>query len=154
MRSTLALAWFLGGCVSSTAEVPAPAYDDFRTQVYPLLLRDCGFARCHGDVDRFWVIWGPGRTRLDEPGVDPELDPEAALQPFDLPTDRELWMSYQRTRAALTHDEAVVDSPLLRRPLEGREHGGEDHWGHNLWAEDDPSWQLVARWAAGEELDP
>lgn len=145
MRSLVASVCLLGGCISSDVEVPAPDYDDFRADVYPLLLRDCGFARCHGDGERFWAIWGPGRTRLDEA--------DAPLGPLDPPSDREVWMSYQRTRAALSHDDDPLAAPLLQRPLEGHRHGGTDAWGHNLWTRDDPRWQLVARWAQGEPLD-
>jgi hypothetical protein len=150
MRSMVAGILLATSCVSSSAELPAPDYDEFRAIVYPLLLRDCGFSRCHGDPERFFVIWGPGRRRL-EPDVDDNFDP---------PTEDEIWRSYQRTRSALVHDRGLIDAPLLRKPLEGHAHRGEDVWGHNLWREDDPRWLTVARWADGypidqlEELEP
>lgn len=143
MRSVVAAALLTTGCMSSAAELPAPDYTDFRERVYPLLLRDCGFRRCHGDPERFFVIWGPGRRRL-EPDIDDPLDP---------PTDDELWLSYQRTRAALTYTDSLVDAPLLRKPLDGHEHRAIDAWGRNLWRSGDPRWLLVAYWAAGDSLD-
>lgn len=137
------MALLASGCMSSTAELPAPDYDDFRATIYPLLLRDCGLSRCHGDPKRFFAIWGPGRRRLE-----PDID-----GPFDPPTEDEVWRSYERTRSALTHDGELADSPLLRKPLEGHEHGGEDVWGRNLWPSDDPRWRTLAYWAAGEPLE-
>jgi hypothetical protein len=146
VRTLVTAAVLLLGCDPDAVVVPAPDYADFREQIYPLLLRDCGMTRCHGDVDRFFVIWGPGRTRLDADG-------ETPLEPFDPPSDNEIWMSYQRTRSSLSHAGAVDQAPLLRKPLDGHDHGGEDGWGFNLWRHDDPRWQLLARWAVGEPLD-
>lgn len=144
MRSVVATALLATGCMSSAAELPAPDYDDFRESVYPLLLRDCGFRRCHGDTGRFFVIWGPGRQRLE-----PDID-----GPFDPPTDDELWLSYQRTRSALTFSsDSLFDAPLLRKPLEGHKHGGVDGWGRNLWGPGDPRWLMVAYWATGEPVE-
>ncbi|KIG19402.1 hypothetical protein DB30_02683 [Enhygromyxa salina] len=136
----------------SEAELPAPDFDDFRATIYPLLLRDCGLSRCHGDADRFFAVWGPGRQRLA-----PEFD-----EPLDPPTEDEVWLSYQRTRAALTHDRApggqliskqLLDAPLLRKPLEGHDHAGQDRWGHNLWTREDPRWRMLVVWAAGVPLE-
>ena len=130
-------------CEPATHEVPAPDYSDFREQIYPLLLRDCGMSRCHGDVDRFFAIWGPGRTRLDP-----------NLEPFDPPTEDEVWMSYQRTRSSLAFIDDLDEAPLLRKPIDGHGHRGEDRWGTNVWRRDDPRWQRVAQWAAGVPLEP
>ncbi len=161
MRGRLALSLMLVSCSSDGADLPAPDFEDFRRDVYPVLLSDCGMSRCHGDTDRFFVVWGPGRTRiqpLDEVGSadgsgsdeSGESDPSIELSPLDPPTETEIWLSYQRTRSALVHDAAIEDSPLLSKPLVGRSHGGEDRWGRNLWTQTDPRWLLLRRWAAGE----
>ncbi|PRP90638.1 hypothetical protein ENSA5_63090 [Enhygromyxa salina] len=142
MRSVVAGVLLVTGCTSGAAELPAPDYGDFRAVVYPLLLRDCGFSQCHGDPERFFVVWGPGRLRLE-----PDID-----GPFDPPTEDEVWLSYQRTRSALTYEGELDDAPLLQKPLEGHAHRGEDVWGRNLWQRSEPSWQEVARWAAGVPL--
>lgn len=140
----------LTACASDPSTLPAPDYELFRSEVYPVLLRDCGMSNCHGDEERFFVVWGPGRTRLP---VDPaELDEEdAAPSPFDPPTEDEMWLSYQRARAALVHGgEGLEEAPLLVKPLEGRGHGGKDRWDRNPWSREDARWQLVRGWAAGE----
>jgi hypothetical protein len=134
-------AWSLGlgllACDAAPNELPAPSYPVFRDQVYPLLLRDCGFVQCHGDDDRFFAVYGPGRARLD---VETDI--------FDPATDDELWFAYQSARGMLTSDRDVFASPLLSKPLEGRGHGGLDDFGRNVWQDDDPAWQIVADWAA------
>jgi hypothetical protein len=138
----------LVGCDPSPAEVPAPDYADFRRHVYPLLLRDCGFSGCHGDPNRAFAVWGPGRTRLP---VADESDPPST---FDLPTDDEVWRSYQRTRSAAAHIDGQIDeSALLQKPLVGHDHGGVDAWGRNLWTRDDPEWRMVAAWVAGAPIE-
>ena len=124
------------GCESPPTELPGPSASVFREQVYPLLLRDCGFVNCHGDDDRFFVLYGPGRTRLD-----------ASMDVFDPPTEDELWFSYQSARGMLTHDRDVFDSPLLSKPFEGRGHQGLDHFGRNVWQADDPAWRTIVPWA-------
>jgi hypothetical protein len=135
-------AWILGlgllACEAEPTELPGPSYTVFRDQVYPLLLRDCGFAQCHGDSDRFYVLYGPGRARLD-----PEIDV------LDPPTSDELWFAYQSTRGMLTSDRGVLDSPLLTKPLEGVGHGGLDSFGRNVWPASDPAWQTIGPWAEG-----
>lgn len=135
-------AWAFGlgllACEAEPTEVPGPSYTVFREQVYPLLLRDCGFVQCHGDSDRFFVLHGPGRARLD-----------AEIDVFDPPTEDELRLAYQSSRGMLTNDRGVLDSPLLTKPLEGRGHGGLDRFGRNIWQPGDPSWQTVERWARG-----
>ncbi|MCA9693779.1 MAG: hypothetical protein KC636_29600, partial [Myxococcales bacterium] len=74
----------LGGCVDEgPSVVPAPDRSLFATQAYPILLRDCGFPGCHGAEDRYYQVFGPGRTRLAAPGEPPP-------GPFDLATPYEL----------------------------------------------------------------
>lgn len=127
-------------CDAPPTELPGPSYTEFRDEVYPLLLRDCGFVQCHGDDDRFFVVHGPGRARLD-----------AEMDAFDPATDDELWFAYQSSRGMLTSDRGVFASPLLYKPLEGRAHGGLDLFGRNIWHTDDQAWQTVAEWASGDK---
>jgi hypothetical protein len=126
------------GCDTEPTDVPAPSFAMFRDEVYPLLLRDCGFVHCHGDSDRFFVILGPGRARLD-----------AQIEVFAPPTPDELQLAYQSSRGMLASDRGVLESPLLTKPLEGRGHGGLDGFGRNVWQVGDPAWQEVERWARG-----
>ena len=75
--------------------------------VYPLLLRDCAFSLCHGDPNRFFQLYGPGRTRLDP-----------KLMSSDPATQAEIQRSYDRARSMLATAATVQDSLLLRKPLE------------------------------------
>lgn len=121
-------------------EVPAPDYDAFERDVYPILLRDCGFLACHGREDRPLRIYGPGRLRFD-----PESEPD------DEPTSEELWLSYQRTRSMLVTDEPVERSVLLRKPLPGGGHRGVDALGRAVYPDTShPSYVTLRRWARAE----
>ncbi|MFV8753296.1 hypothetical protein ACNOYE_22335 [Nannocystaceae bacterium ST9] len=138
VRASTLLGLALLGCEAEATEIPGPSTAQFRDEVYPVLLRDCGFVQCHGDSDRFFVIHGPGRTRLD-----PETDV------FDPPTDDELAVGYESARGMLASDRGVLESPLLSKPLEGRGHGGLDRFGRNVWQPGDPAWRSVEQWARG-----
>lgn len=134
-------------------EVPAPDVAQFALEAYPVLLRDCGFPACHGAPDRFFRIYGPGRTRLlpDTP-------------PFAPATADELSQSYARARSMLASQTSVLDAPLLRKPLAraagGAKHRGDDKWGQNVYAStEDPGYVAVRTWALshqpeGEPDDP
>ena len=121
------------------AEVPAPDYDAWERDAYPIVLRDCGFLACHGDADRFFVVYGPGRLRFD-----PETLFGAAA------TETEVYQSYQRARSMLVATE-IDESPLLRKTLPGGGHRGVDRLGRSVYpSKDDPSYQVLRAWAAGE----
>lgn len=137
VRSAL-LGLGLLACESEPVELPAPSYATFRAEVYPILVRDCGFARCHGDASRYFVVHGPGRARLD-----PTLDL------FDPPSEDELLAAYQHARGMLASSSDVLDSPLLTKPLEGHAHAGRDRFGRNVWRDDEPALQLLEDWARG-----
>lgn len=138
------------GCGGESPIAQPPAVDRavFEAEVYPVLLRDCGFAACHGDRDRFFRVFGPGRTRLD-----------AATGLYAAPTTEEIDASFDRARSMLA---AVADprqALLLRKPLEqsmgGAAHMGLDALGRNVYAsEDDPAWRTLARWAGVELEEP
>lgn len=116
--SSLACAPDDGGSLS----VPEPDPDAFVATVYPVLLRDCGFPACHGTHERFFQVFGPGRTRLDP-----------SLAPHDPATLDEVALSLARARSML----AAPDPLLLRKPLAtsqgGAGHEGDDEWGQAVY---------------------
>lgn len=130
-------------CEDVHGEVPAPSQAMFRAQVYPLLLRDCGFAGCHGDPRRPLFTPGPGRVRLD-PATD-LLDP---------PTADELALAHDRARALLL-GEGDEPPPLLHKPTRGAAHRGRDPAGRNVYdADDAPALAVLRAWAASGEASP
>ena len=146
LGSTRSLALGLFGALApacdapETVEVPAPDYDAFERDVYPILLRDCGFPACHGAEERPLRVYGPGRLRFD---------PAAGFD--DAATSEEVWLSYQRTRSMLVSDGDVERSPLLRKTLPGGGHQGVDALGRSVYADaDDPSYRILLQWARGE----
>lgn len=113
----------------------------FDAEVYPLLLRDCGFPACHGDRDRFFRVFGPGRTRLS---ADTSL--------YEPATAAEREATFDRARSMLAAVPDPTQSLLLRKPLEERAGGGAhlglDALGRNVYAStEDPAWQTIAAWA-------
>lgn len=146
-RRRCQLALFMGlGFVACAPEetrltIPNPELAAFATTAYPILLRDCGFPACHGNTDRFFRLFGPGRTRLD---------PEAASD--EAATEAEIGESYTRSVSMLVNDTKLSDALLLRKPLDtsagGAGHEGEDPWGRNVYiSTDDPSYVQLVRWA-------
>ncbi len=133
----------LSGCADPErlAEPPDVDRTRFEAEVYPILLRDCGFPACHGDTRRFFRIQGPGRTRLDP-----------STLPYDAATTEEIDASFDRARSMLATVPDPLQSLLLRKPLEtsagGSSHMGLDALGRNVYASmEDPSWQTIAAWA-------
>ncbi|MDX2091200.1 MAG: hypothetical protein SFX73_25300 [Kofleriaceae bacterium] len=140
-------ALLLSSCTAEEGEaleVPAADAARFRTEIYPMLLADCGFPACHGTRARFFSVFGPGRTRLDP-----------ATAPYDPATPDELAVSYTRARSMLLSPDGVRRSPLLRKPLAvevgGAGHEGVDVWGGNVYAsKQDPRFQALFFWATAE----
>ncbi len=142
-------ACLLSACETSSGAVriPAPEIATFELDVYPVLLRDCGFPACHGSTARFFRVFGPGRTRL--------TSDTATFAPA---TTDELTQSYERARSMLAHERSVLDSPLLRKPLSiaagGAEHGGENRWGENVYSSlESPGYAEIRVWALSREAD-
>jgi len=123
--------------------VPVPDRVIFDTQIYPLLLRDCGFHACHGSHERFFQVFGPGHGRLDP-----------LTRPPEPPTPHELLHSFQRARAMLELEDPA-SSLLLVKPLSiaagGVGHEGVDEYGREVYdSKQDPSFDLLQRWARRE----
>jgi len=146
----LALLAAIAGCADPERLAQPPELDRarFEAEVYPILLRDCGFPVCHGDTDRFFRVHGPGRTRLDP-----------ATLPYDAATDDEIEATFDRARSMLTAVPDPLQSLLLRKPLEasagGGSHVGLDALGRNVYgSREDPSWQAIALWAGATVMRP
>jgi hypothetical protein len=144
----------LVSCAYEEARLAAvrPDAEVFEAEVYPVLLRDCAFSGCHGDSQRFFRIYGPGRTRIDD-----------SLENYDPPTEREVEHTYERARSMLRGVRGIDDSLFLRKPLDsseggaGKGHQGTDVWGHNVYrSKDDLAYQTLVKWAqsaeSGEEV--
>jgi len=111
----------------------------FTQQVMPILIRDCGFQTCHGSSDRFFQVYGPGRSRLDP------LTPA-----FKNQTGDELGLSYNLA-VAMIDSERPGRSLLLRKPLAvkagGAGHRGTDRYGRDVYrTTNDPGYLVLARW--------
>jgi hypothetical protein len=111
----------------------------FTEEVMPVLLRDCGFQTCHGSTDRFYRVWGPGRTRLDP-----------ATRAFDPLTGSELEANYNMSVSMINPGDPKL-SLLLRKPLArevgGSTHGGADPLGRNVYrVPTDPGYAALQRW--------
>jgi len=139
----LTCAWALAACESETWTGAAPVADMamFDSQVYPVLLRDCGFNACHGSDHRFFQVFGPGRVRID-----PMQDPALPATPL------ELEVTYKRAVSMLITQGPVEHSPLLTKPLEslrgGSGHKGVDDFGRNVYATPRAAgYQTLLTWA-------
>ena len=130
------------GCdYESKTIVPAPDKADFEARAYPVLMRDCAFAGCHGDSDRLLQVYGPGRTRIS-----------ADLETYDPPTKEEIDASYSRARSFLQHDGDIRNSLLLHKPIQGSAHFAIDNNGRNVYqGGEDPGFQTLLSWARGDK---
>jgi hypothetical protein len=118
-------------------------YLTFKTEVHPVLLRDCGFHACHGSSDRFFRVWGVGRVRLNP-----------LLNEFDTTDTMNLNAELDYTKQLA---ESMIDfnnpsrSLLLRKPLAveagGAGHFGSDKWGRNVYRTvNDEGYLTLTRW--------
>jgi hypothetical protein len=113
----------------------------FEREVYPVLLRDCGFPACHGAPERFFQVLGPGRTRAS-----------TDVAPFDPALPEEVEHTYNRARSMLAYSSSVLEALLLRKPLSpaagGAGHEGLDPWGQDIYLSPvDPGFQVLYAWA-------
>ncbi len=133
------------GCADApkTADPARREYQQFQREVYPVLLRDCGFPDCHGSEQRFFRVYGPGRTRLAKSdGTVPGA--------FDVPTSDEVSSSYAMA-LSMVDDADPGLSELLRKPLAveagGAGHQGVDKYGRDVYrTADDNGYVALARW--------
>jgi hypothetical protein len=112
----------------------------FKTEVHPVLLRDCGFHACHGSSDRFFRVWGIGRVRLDP--LSREFSPDT--------TNNELDYSKQLAESMIDFSNPSR-SLLLRKPLAveagGAGHFGSDKFGRNVYRTvNDEGYLTLTRW--------
>ena len=147
MFRALALSILLIGCTDPEQDFSIPPADAtvFKTSVYPILLRDCGFTTCHGTADRFFAVFGPGRARLDP-----------ATAAYDPATPYELALTYTRARSMLIGPDGPESSLLVRKPIPlaegGAGHKGDDPWGHTVYRSvDDVRYTTIYRWATGTQ---
>jgi hypothetical protein len=138
-----ALALAACGAEPPALTVATPDRARFDQEVYPVLLRDCGFNDCHGSAERFFQVFGPGRARL--PTV---MDPLAPVAPD------ELAYSYARARSMIDAN-APERSLLLRKPLAtaagGSGHEGTDRLGRNVYQSKlDPGYVALAAWVLAQ----
>jgi hypothetical protein len=133
----------LTGCALPEGDLVVPEADPaaFELTVYPVLLASCGFPACHGNPNRFFAVYGPGRRRLSP-----------STLPYDPPTPEELALSYTRARSMLISEEGPRKAPLLRKPLAmeagGAGHEGDDPWGGPIFqTKRDPGYEALFYWA-------
>lgn len=149
--SLLGALWALQACSYESASVEdlRPDVLLFESTVYPVLLRDCGFYACHGNSERFFRVYGPGRLRITD-----------ELEAYDPATPAELHHTYERARSMLQGIGGVDDSLLVRKPLDaseggaGKGHRGTDLWGHNVYrVKSDVAYQTILQWAREQPND-
>lgn len=140
----------LSACDSDDkAVLPKVDYDYFVNEAYPVLMRDCAFGACHGNSERLFQVYGPGRARLpDAEGKYPGLtSPPKA-------TAEELAVSFARSRSMLLHrGDEIEMAPLLRKPVQGGAHFGVDRWGRNVYRNTkNARYRVLKKWAQGAGL--
>lgn len=147
MRAAFLACMLTLGCAEHAGPTPLRTDLDiaaFERLAYPVLLRDCSFAACHGGSVRPFQVYGPGRTRLD-----PTLQPSAPASQLELKA------SYARAISMLSTDRDVDRSLLLTKPLAtaagGQFHGGIDLLGRNVYSSRiDPGYVALRTWSSGE----
>jgi hypothetical protein len=135
----------LSACANETTAftVSAPDRMQFEQDVYPVLLRDCGFQACHGSTERFLQVFGPGRGRI-----------ALEIKPLDPASPIEIDHSYNRARSMIDLNH-VEQSLLLRKPLAtnagGSGHEGADELGRNVYqSQIEPGYMAISRWVRGQ----
>lgn len=137
----IAAAWLgCSACQPEEAwELPQANDVAFREDVYPILLRDCGFHACHGSSDRFFRVWGPGRVRLA---------PNAAA--FDDATSAEERATFQRAISMIDANDpgrSLLLVKALATEAGGSGHLGVDKFGRNVYrSANSPGYIALATW--------
>jgi hypothetical protein len=145
------LSW-CAGCLEETESggFAKREFMPFQREVYPVLLRDCGFPECHGAPERFFRVWGPGRSRLPRETQFPEA--------LDQPTGDEVAGTYSLAQSMIDRADPA-SSLLLRKPLAveagGAGHLGVDKYGRNVYrTAQDTGYLVLARWVMSQEPQP
>ena len=131
------------GAEPPALEVGTPDRARFDQEVYPVLLRDCGFNACHGSSERFLQVFGPGRARLP-----------TVMDALADPAPEELAYSYERARSMIDTSNPE-HSLLLRKPLAtaagGSGHEGADRLGRNVYQTKlELGYVTLAAWVLGQ----
>lgn len=132
----------LGACEDGAQNGPLVVADrEFRgfQEVYPVLMRDCGFHACHGSEERAFRIYGPGRARLTDD-----------VRSLEALTGDEISLSFS-IALSMIDAEHPEQSFLLKKPLAleagGYAHGGIDDFGRNVYrTKDDEGYKVIERW--------
>lgn len=124
--------------------------NEFTTFVMPVLWRDCGFQACHGSSERFFHIYGLGRTRIDNGQTKCLKGAPTPPCYYDPPNGSERDFSLQSAESFIDIDNPG-DSLLLRKPLAveagGGDHAGVDKYGRNVYrTPDDEGFLTIQRW--------
>ncbi len=129
-------------CAEERSPLPPEAnFEVFEAQVYPILVRDCGFPACHGSEGRFFQVFGPGRMRLN---------PNSAIsQPA---TPEEVQAAFDRSRGMLASFNTAEGSLFVRKPLAvdlgGAPHVGATDSGRDVYNDrEDRSYNILRSWA-------
>ena len=147
LRHALWVLLLLACCAACDSESGERAFatrefEPFGRDVYPVLLRDCGFPDCHGAPERFFRVWGPGRSRLPRPMQFPEA--------LDERTGDEVAGSYALAQSMIDPVDPAR-SLLLLKPLAveagGAGHLGVDKYGRDVYrTAQDAGYLVIARW--------
>jgi hypothetical protein len=149
----LAIALGMLGCQTGlTDEAP---YSDkldeayFRCRVQPVITKSCAALACHGDVQRYYHVFGRNRLRLG--GGEEKRNAQLSAQ--------ERAFNYNATRA-IVDAAKPAESYLLLKPLESSA-GGYYHGGATLFKKgnvflnrEDPDFKTLEKWVNGEKEDP
>jgi hypothetical protein len=136
------------------AAIASRSDNDFTNLVLPVMLRDCGFQACHGSSERFFRVFGPGRTRIDD-GKTRCLDSDGAPPcPYDQVSGTERDTSWYLAESMIDPVHPA-NSLLLTKPLAvaagGADHEGVDKYGRNVYrTPDDDGYKTIARWVLYE----
>jgi hypothetical protein len=165
MKRTLALCGLLvssGAACSSDTDGFVLANTDisiFQREVYPVLLRDCGFPTCHGSAERQFRVWGPGRVRLDpnDPLFDSKMGSGGDMQQAQEPSQGELNLTFASANGFVDAREPQR-SLILRKPLAtaagGSGHLGVDRFGRNVYSSmDSDGYLALSSWVFSLKKD-
>lgn len=135
---------FTGCSLEGGIQVADRDFEQFRDEVYPVLMRDCAFHTCHGNPKRFYRITGSARGRL-----------VASTKALAETLPEEVAFSYTRSLAMINAADPGA-SLLLRKPLApalgGAGHLGTDSFGRDVFeSTDDDDYLTLAKWVFGEK---